>query len=60
MGKGRRKLSEEGGWCRGDTGLMEESSVGGRAFCAVVVFVRGKKFVIEECRHFGQWCVEDI
>ena len=60
VGMGRRMLRERGGWCRGDTGLKEERVVGEGASCIVVVFERGRRCVIGECRHVDQWCVEEI
>ena len=60
VGKGRRKLSGKSGRGRGDSGLMEKRCVGGRMICAVVVIVRDKKCVVEWCRHFGHWRVEDV
>ena len=40
--------------------MMEERCVDGRKICAVVVSVRDKKYVVEWCHHFGQWCVKDV
>ena len=40
--------------------MMEERCVDGIKICAVVVSVKDKKNVVEWCRHFGQWRVEDV
>ena len=58
--KGRIKLRGRGCWYRGDTDLKEEKVLCEWVCCAVVVFERGRRCVIVECRHVDQWCVEEI